>query len=238
MGAMTNVCFGNPASLTIRSILALPVKWGTWNLPSLIASTLGSVDQTKCLTPASLAARTAAIACLSSSVPSSQKLVTRNMPGAPSNAALRVSGRFKSASTTSAASSRCLPGLRVSARTLNWPLACRARTTAPPCCPVAPITAISFLLLDHISIPFFVMFVLIIFFFHIVRSQCVLPSYRLGDFQLRRPWTIHIVTFIHSSFPYFNERLGGFAQPLGVQFLRRRLLTMDQPPRAVGSQRE
>src|SRR2546428_8143279 len=39
-----------------------------------------------------------------------------------------VSGRFKSASTTSFARSRCLPGLRLRARTLNWPLACRPRT--------------------------------------------------------------------------------------------------------------
>src|SRR5260370_10027872 len=42
----------------------------------------------------------------------------------------------------------CLPGFRVSARTLNWPSVCRARTTAPPCCPVAPITEIRFLLLN------------------------------------------------------------------------------------------
>jgi len=49
----------------------------------------------------------------------------------------------KSASTTSSASSRCWPGLRVRARTLNCPPTCRARTTAPPCCPDAPITAIS-----------------------------------------------------------------------------------------------
>src|SRR6266403_1438804 len=158
MGAMTNVCFGNPASFTIRSILALPVKWATSNLPPLIASTLGSVDQTKCLTPASLAARTAAVACLSSSVPFSRKLVTRKTPCASSNAALRVSGRFKSASTTSSPSSRCLSGLRLRARTLNCPLACRARTTPPPCCPVAPITAINFSLLDNMSIPrFFVL---------------------------------------------------------------------------------
>ena len=81
-----------PASLTIRSTLALPVKWGTWNLPPLIASTSGSVDQTTCFTPASLAARTAAVACLRSSVPCSQKLVTRKTPCAPSNAASRVSG--------------------------------------------------------------------------------------------------------------------------------------------------
>src|SRR6266852_6387127 len=141
---MTNVCFANPASFTIRSILAFPVKCGTWSLPPLIASTSGSVDQTKCLTPASLAARTAAVACLSSSVPFSRKLVTRKTPCASSNAALRVSGRFKSASTTSSASSRCLPGFRLRARTLNWLLACRARTTPHPCCPVAPITAISF----------------------------------------------------------------------------------------------
>src|SRR5712691_7006655 len=149
---MTNVSCTNPASRTIRSTLALPVKWGTWNLPPLIASTSGSVDQIKCLTPASLAARTAAVACLSSSVPSSQKLVTRKTPCAPSNAALRVSGRFKSALTTSSARPRCLSGLRLRARTLNWPPACRARTTPPPCCPVAPITAISFLLLDNMSI--------------------------------------------------------------------------------------
>src|ERR1700676_784114 len=77
---MTKVWFINPASFTIRSILALPVKWGTSNLPPLIASTLGSVDQIKCLTPASLAARTAAVACFSSSVPCSQKLVTRKTP--------------------------------------------------------------------------------------------------------------------------------------------------------------
>src|SRR5712691_5387014 len=137
----------------MRSILALPVKWGTSNLPPLIASTLGSVDQTKCLTPASLAARTAAVACLSSSVPFSRKLVTRKTPCAPSNAVLRVSGRFKSASTTSSPSSRCLSGLRVRARTLNPSLACRARTTPPPCCPVAPITATNFLLRDDMSVP-------------------------------------------------------------------------------------
>src|SRR6266403_1334062 len=152
---MTNVRCGNPASFTIGSILALLVKWGTSNLPPLIASTLGSVDQIRCLTPASLAACTAAVACLRSSAPRSPALVTRNTPSAPSNAALRISGRFKSASTTSSASSRCLPGLRLRARTLNWLLACRARTTPPPCCPVAPITAISFLLLDDMSIPRF-----------------------------------------------------------------------------------
>src|SRR6266481_6343558 len=150
---MTNVCCGNPASFTIRSILALPVKWGTSNLPPLIAATFGSVDQTKCWTPASLAARTAAVACLSSSIPASRKLVTRKTPWAPSNAALRVSGRFKSASTTSSARSRCLSGLRVRARTVNPSLACRARTTPPPCCPVAPITATNFLLLDDMSVP-------------------------------------------------------------------------------------
>src|SRR5712692_771216 len=149
---MTNVWFAKPASFTIRSTLALPVKWGTWNLPPLIASTSGSVDQMKCLTPASLAACTAAVACLNSSVPFSQKLVTRKTPCAPSNAALRVSGRSKSALTTSSARSRCLPGLRLRARTLHWPLACRARTTPPPCCPVAPITAISFFLVDNMSI--------------------------------------------------------------------------------------
>src|SRR6202007_3287934 len=102
--------------------------------------------------PASFAACTAAVSCLTSSIPP-QKLVTRKTPCAPSNATLRVSGRFKSASTTSSASSRCLPGLRLRARTLNSLLACRARTTPPPCCPVAPITAISFLLLDDISVP-------------------------------------------------------------------------------------
>src|SRR6266404_4143391 len=148
MGAMTNVCFAKPASLTIRSTLALPVKWGTLNLPPLIASTFGSVDQTKCLTPAVLAARMAAVVCLISSVPFSQKLVTRNTPCAFSNAASRVSGRSKSASTTSSAMPPCLPGFRLSARTLNRPSVCRARTTAPPCCPVVPITEIRFLLLN------------------------------------------------------------------------------------------
>src|SRR5438105_9130830 len=152
---MTKVWCGNPASFTIRSILALPVKWGTSNLPPLIASTLGRVDQTKCLTPASLAARTAALACLSSLIPASRKLVTRKTPYAPLNAASSVSGRSRSALTTSSASWRCLSGLRVRARTLNSPLACRARTTPPPCCPVAPVTAINFLLLDDMSIPRF-----------------------------------------------------------------------------------
>src|SRR6267142_5114103 len=96
----------------------------------------------------------AAVACLSSSDPS-RKLVTRKTPCAPSNAALSVSGLSTSASTTSSASSRCLSGLRVSARTLNCPRACRARRTPPPCCPVAPITAISFLLLDNtLVLPF------------------------------------------------------------------------------------
>src|SRR5258708_7252674 len=94
----------------------------------------------------------AAVACLSSSVPASPKLVTRKTPCAPSNAALSVSGLSKSASTTSSASSRCLLGFRLRARTLNWLPACRARTIAPPCCPVAPITAISFSLLDNMSI--------------------------------------------------------------------------------------
>src|SRR5882724_3569376 len=147
---MTNVWFANPASFTTESTLAFPVKWGTSNLPPLIASTSGSVDQMKCLTPASLAALTAAVACFSSSVPGSQLLVTRKTPCAPANAALSVSGRFKSASMTSSASSRCLSGLRVSARTLNCPPPCRARTTPPPCCPVAPMTAISFLSFDNI----------------------------------------------------------------------------------------
>src|SRR5947208_8821051 len=149
---MTNVRFANPASATTRSTFALPVKWGTSNLPPLIALTSGSVDQMKCLTPSALAARTAAVPCANSSVPSNEDVVTRNTPCAPSNAALRVSGRFKSASTTSSASSRCLPGLRLRARTLNWPLACRARTTPPPCCPVAPITATIFLLLADMSV--------------------------------------------------------------------------------------
>src|SRR5207249_213661 len=81
---------------------------------------------------ASLAACTAAAPCLRSSVPSNEDVVTRNTPYAPLKAAARVSGRFRSASTTSSARSRCLSGLRVSARTLNWPFACRARTTAPP----------------------------------------------------------------------------------------------------------
>src|SRR6266850_182193 len=146
---MTKVYFSNPPPFTTRSTLALPVKWGTLNLPLLIASTSGRVDQIRCLTPASLAARMAAVACLSSSLPASKKLVTRKTPCAPANAALSVSGLPKSASTTSSASSRCLSGLRVSARTVNCPRAWRARTTPPPCCPVAPITAISFLLLDN-----------------------------------------------------------------------------------------
>src|SRR5258708_9718029 len=91
----------------------------------------------KVFNAASLAARTAAVACWTSSVPFSHKLVTRNTPCAPSNAALSVSERFKSAWTTSSPSSLCLAGFLVSARTLNCLSACRARTTAPSllsCC--------------------------------------------------------------------------------------------------------
>src|SRR5712664_3797074 len=79
----------NPGFFHYPINLGLPVKWGTWSLPPLIASTSGSVDQIKCLTPAFLAARTAAVACSTSSVPSSRKLVTRNTPCAPANAAER-----------------------------------------------------------------------------------------------------------------------------------------------------
>src|SRR5437016_5877121 len=136
--------------------LGLAGKMGNVNLPPLIASTSGSVDQTKCLTPASLAARTAAVAWSTSSVPPFQKLVTRNTPCAPSNAGLRVSGRFKSALMISSPTWGCSSGLRVSARTLNCLFACRARTTAPPCCPVAPTTAIRFLFVRSIcSVPLF-----------------------------------------------------------------------------------
>src|SRR5882757_5596973 len=95
----------------------------------------------------------AASACFCSSVPGSRALVTRKTPCAPANAAFSVSGRSRSASTTSSARLRCLLGSRVSARTANWPWACRARTTAPPCCPVAPITAMSFLVFDMCSPP-------------------------------------------------------------------------------------
>ncbi len=44
--------------------LGLAGKVGNVNLPPLMAFPLGSVDQIKCLTPAALAARTAAAACL------------------------------------------------------------------------------------------------------------------------------------------------------------------------------
>src|SRR6267378_890215 len=125
----------------MSSILALPLKCGSGKRPPLIALASGSVDQMKCFTPASFAARTALAACRRSSVPGCQKLVTRKTPCAPSRAARIASGRSRFASTTSSASARCFAGSRVRARTLNAPRSCRARTTAPPCCPVAPKTA-------------------------------------------------------------------------------------------------
>src|SRR6516165_6841230 len=59
---------------------ALSVKCGTSIAPPLIVSTSGSVDQMKCCTPASFATFTAASACLDSSRPASQALVTRKTP--------------------------------------------------------------------------------------------------------------------------------------------------------------
>src|SRR5882757_9766523 len=105
----------------MRSTFALSVKCGTSIVPPLIVSTFGSVDQMKCRTPASFAALTAANACLDSSLPASQALVTRKTPCAPANAAFSVSGRLRSAATTSSPSFGCLAGSRVNARTLNWP---------------------------------------------------------------------------------------------------------------------
>ena len=67
------------------------------------------------------------------------------LPYTPLNAALCVSGWSRSPLTTSSASWPCFSGSRVRARTLNSPLACSARTTPLPCCPVAPNTAITFL---------------------------------------------------------------------------------------------
>src|SRR5258706_999749 len=135
------------------SIFAFPVKGGGGKRPPLIASASGSVDQMKCFTPAAFAARTAFAACRRSSVPGCQKLVTRKTPCAPSRAARIASGRSRSASTTSSASARCFAGSRVRARTLNTPRSCRARTTAPPCCPVAPKTAMVLRVFDDMISP-------------------------------------------------------------------------------------
>src|SRR5882724_3391259 len=135
------------------SIFALPLKCGSGKRPPLIASASGSVDQMKCFTPASFAARTALAACRRSSVPGCQKLVTRKTPCAPSRAARIASGRSRFASTTSSASARCFAGSRVRARTLNTPRSCRARTTAPPCCPVAPKTAMVLRVFDDMISP-------------------------------------------------------------------------------------
>jgi len=52
-----------PAILHYSIDFGLAGKVGNVELPPLIASTLGKVDQIKCLTPASLAARMAAVAC-------------------------------------------------------------------------------------------------------------------------------------------------------------------------------
>src|SRR2546428_7352379 len=79
-----------PRVLDYRIDLSLAGKVRNIELAPLIASTSGSVDQTTCLTPASLAACTAAAPCLRSSVPSNEEVVTRNTPYAPLNAAARV----------------------------------------------------------------------------------------------------------------------------------------------------
>src|SRR5207245_4925302 len=78
------------------------------------------------------------------STPASHVFCTANTPQAPASAFSRDAASSRSPRTTSAplpASVRAASpsGLRVMARTL-WPPASSARATAPPWCPVAPVT--------------------------------------------------------------------------------------------------
>src|SRR5258706_597905 len=84
--------------------------------------------------------------CSSPATPASHVFWTANTPQAPASALLREAASSRSPRTTSAplpARARAVSpsGLRVMARTL-WPPARRARATAPPWCPVAPVTRI------------------------------------------------------------------------------------------------
>jgi hypothetical protein len=156
---------GTSRSEKIEFASPLASKWGTLYLPCSVGmrgSSSGThrrvssrVDQTTCFTPASFAALAIARACASSLSGErwSQKKVTQYAPWAPANAFFRLSTSSTSAATTSApsfASSFAFApfGSRVSARAANPPLgsARMARMRPPPCAPVAPTTAIVFLL--------------------------------------------------------------------------------------------
>src|SRR6185503_5895869 len=85
----------------------------------------------------------------------SQKKVTQKAPCAPSNALRSAALSLTLAATTSAPCcasglALSLAGSRVTARAAKPPLGSAriARTSPPPCAPVAPTTAIVFLLMD------------------------------------------------------------------------------------------
>ena len=119
----------------------------------MYARVSGSVDQTTCLTPAAFAAFAMARACARSRSTEtySQNAVTKNAPCAPSSAFSTLASSSRSAVTISApraasAFAGSEPGLRVTARTANSPPGSSrmARARPPPCCPVAPTTAMIF----------------------------------------------------------------------------------------------
>src|SRR5215470_8320687 len=149
IGACTKVWRGKPAASTTSSTRALSVKCATLRRPPLILSQSGSVDQTRCFTPAECAARTAAVPisvsrCICAG---SQKFVTTKAPYAPSNGKRRLGASSKSPLMTStprllSALAAAPTGSRLTTRTANWPDASNASTTPPPCLPLPPITAI------------------------------------------------------------------------------------------------
>src|SRR5215472_3161237 len=152
IGGITKVWRSKPAALTAVSTRAFPVKCATLRRPPVSFSQSGSVDQIRCLTPAARAACTAAVPISVSRgiCAGSQKLVTTKAPCAPSNAEWRLLGSRRSALTTStprAASARAASaaGLRLATRTANLPARVSASTTPPPCSPVPPTTATTFL---------------------------------------------------------------------------------------------
>jgi len=142
---------------------AFPSKCATLNRPCSVgmrSSPSGTsfrvssnVDQMTCCSPACCAACAIARAsAISRSAEKwSQKNVTQYAPYAPAKARSRLAASSTSAATTSApsaASARALSELasRVSARAVNGPFASAmmARTSPPPCAPVAPTTAMIF----------------------------------------------------------------------------------------------
>src|SRR5215472_2867925 len=150
MGACTKVWRGKPAASTAASTRALLVKCATLRRPPLILSQSGSVDQTRCFTPAEYAARTAAVPISVSRCicVGSQKFVTTKAPYAPSNGKRRLVASSKSPLMTStprllSALAAAPTGSRLTTRTVNLPEASNASTTPPPCFPLPPITAIT-----------------------------------------------------------------------------------------------